>query len=621
MATKPPQEEPALDKNNPDSIYNWLCFKVSSPSFRNIIKDFIDDNCISFVDVDENSFQQGQLFNEFNQLLENLLSDLLIEGCITQEQFLVAAERGLSDDKYKKYFDQILNFSDYTYFKKVMTKRNYQLIKRVEEQMDQQKKEEQKKKEEELKKQAEMENQKNRTITGKEKEEEENRKLLNQLLYREEEEELQRAIQQSIQMEEEKKKIAIIEDEELQRALKRSLVDAVRAPPENNEEKKKEKQIKQEPKKEEKPIEPKKQEFKIEKNNMFNFSEEKPITSVNTPLTKNEFESKEDKPFNPSYIISASKGTEFQIEGKKAEFGISNTNQNKKTEFEIDQRKNDFEISAPKIPNPYARPAAPTPAQPKQTVKIENSHVTEELIDDTPEIKKEEKKDYKPTLIEIEKKKAEIKEKKNIIIENKDDNKKENKKSFNLLQFEENPKEENIVMAKEIKREKASDIIKNSLNQNKIDDENDDGGLLIDEDEGEDINNMQNEPKTNTFIDKKKDINLGKIKLGKDGGNFLNNFGGMKNYEKGGINKMENIMKGEQHKSVLNNQDYDEDYLDKIKEVENEKQARLKEYMEQLLKIKKEKRENKAKEVLSPEELAKLESKKKLAEKLKAKRK
>ena len=176
MATKLPQEEPVLDKNNPDSIYNWLCFKVSSPSFRNIIKDFIDDNCISFVDVEENSFQQGQLFNEFNQLLENLLSDLLIEGGITQEQFLVAAEKGLSDDKYKKYFDQILNFSDYTYFKRVMTKRNYQLIKRVEEQMDQQKKEAQKKKEEELKKQAEMENKKNKQITGKEKEKEEKRK-------------------------------------------------------------------------------------------------------------------------------------------------------------------------------------------------------------------------------------------------------------------------------------------------------------------------------------------------------------------------------------------------------------------------------------------------------------
>ena len=58
-----------------------------------------------------------------------------------------------------------------------------------------------------------------------------------------------------------------------------------------------------------------------------------------------------------------------------------------------------------------------------------------------------------------------------------------------------------------------------------------------------------------------------------------------------------------------------------MREVENEKQAKLREYREYLLKMKKEKRENKAKEVLSPEELAKLESKKRLAEQLKAKRK
>ena len=147
-----PTEEPTLDKNNPESIYNWLCFKISSPGFRNIMKDFIDDNCNIFIDVDENTFQQGQLFNEFNQLLENLLSDLLVEGGLTQEQFLLAAEKGLSDEKYKKYFDQILNLSDYNYFKKVMTKRNYQLIKRVEEQMAQAKKEIEMKKEQEMKK-------------------------------------------------------------------------------------------------------------------------------------------------------------------------------------------------------------------------------------------------------------------------------------------------------------------------------------------------------------------------------------------------------------------------------------------------------------------------------------
>ena len=130
------EEKIPLDKNNPDSIYNWLGLKIKSPSFRNIIKDFIDDNCSLFIDVDENTFQQGQLFNEFTQLIENILGDLLLEGGITQEQFLTAAERGLNDPNYKKYFDQLLNFSDYTYFKKMMTQRNYHLIQEVEKEME-----------------------------------------------------------------------------------------------------------------------------------------------------------------------------------------------------------------------------------------------------------------------------------------------------------------------------------------------------------------------------------------------------------------------------------------------------------------------------------------------------
>ena len=101
----------------------------------------------------------------------------------------------------------------------------------------------------------------------------------------------------------------------------------------------------------------------------------------------------------------------------------------------------------------------------------------------------------------------------------------------------------------------------------------------------------------------------------------MNNFSGMKNYEKGGMEKMENKIKESKIKSVLDNENDDDDFKQKLREVENEKQAKLKEYREYLLKMKKEKRENKAKEVLSPEELAKLESKKRLAEQLKAKRK
>ena len=230
------EEKIPLDKNNPDSIYNWLGLKIKSPSFRNIIKDFIDDNCSLFIDVDENTFQQGQLFNEFTQLIENILGDLLLEGGITQEQFLTAAERGLNDPNYKKYFDQLLNFSDYTYFKKMMTQRNYHLIQEVEKEMEKKQKEKEMKKKEEMEKKLQNEN-KGKNKKERNLEEEEQRKLLYQMLNKEEEEELQKAIQNSLELEEERRRIAVIEEEELKRVLKQSLLESKKAKPNNDEKK------------------------------------------------------------------------------------------------------------------------------------------------------------------------------------------------------------------------------------------------------------------------------------------------------------------------------------------------------------------------------------------------
>ena len=117
------------DKSNPDEIYKFVAKRISGPAFRNPLKNFIDENCITFIDVDENTFEQGQLFKELNQLLENLLDEVLKEGELTQEDFLKAAEKGTSDPKYKKYFNQVINFGDYNFFKSIMTKRNYQIIK------------------------------------------------------------------------------------------------------------------------------------------------------------------------------------------------------------------------------------------------------------------------------------------------------------------------------------------------------------------------------------------------------------------------------------------------------------------------------------------------------------
>ena len=604
------EEKISLDKNNPDSIYNWLALKIKSPSFRNIIKDFIDDNCSLFIDVDENTFQQGQLFNEFTQLIENILGDLLLEGGITQEQFLTAAERGLNDPNYKKYFDQLLNFSDYTYFKKMMTNRNYHLIKEVEEEIEKKKKEKENKIKEEMEKRLQNET-KGKNKKERDQEEKEQKELLYQMLNKEEEEELQKAIQKSLEIEEERRRIAVIEEEELKRVLKQSLLESTKTKPNNDEEKPEAKtEEKIEPKKEEKKPEAKKEEFKIQKSDMINFEQKEKTTSETPSIStnKNSFNiisnndnfqvsgiiaKEEPKQNKPNYIISEGKGFEFQVESKKNNFDISST-----TPTTIPGKI--------QSPNPYARPS-PSP-QSNPNLKIDNSHVIkQDLIDDETELKNNKKK---------------LNNNIPIINNQPNENKIDNKKSVNLLQFEDNTKEENLIMAKEIKGEKASDIIKNTLNDNKIKEDKDDDGLLID-DEEEDANNFQpnNGPKTNTFIDKKQDINLGKVKIGRDGGNFLNNFRDMSNYEKGGMERMEKQLRGTEFKSVLDNQNEDDDYKNKLREVENEKQAKLREYREYLLKMKKEKRENKAKEVLSPEELAKLESKKRLAEQLKAKRK
>ena len=73
-----------------DSIYSYVLTKIKSPEFRNPIKDFIDENCSSFIGVDENTFEQGALFNEFTLLIENLLETLCKENNISEEMFLFA---------------------------------------------------------------------------------------------------------------------------------------------------------------------------------------------------------------------------------------------------------------------------------------------------------------------------------------------------------------------------------------------------------------------------------------------------------------------------------------------------------------------------------------------------
>jgi len=187
------------DQPDLEWMYEVVYQIIRSPEFRNPIKDFIDDNCGTFIGLDENTFEQGQLHKEFTLLIDGLLDTLTKEIGITEEMFCLAAKKGLNEPKAKKYFEQLISFTNYNYFKNLMTKRNFQL--------------------EELAYKQMMEDKKGNEEDNEEDNEEELEKKRKEM----EENELQCALKMSLAVEEEKKKLEQIEDEELQRAIQLSL--------------------------------------------------------------------------------------------------------------------------------------------------------------------------------------------------------------------------------------------------------------------------------------------------------------------------------------------------------------------------------------------------------------
>lgn len=124
-----------LNENAQGSVYNWIANKISSHEFRNKIRDFIDNNCAIFLDDNVNSFQYGIIFKDMNVLLERLLKNICKEGNISREDFSKALQRGIKDEKYKKYFLRIERLRVYSFFREIMVKRNIDLMKLAEKQM------------------------------------------------------------------------------------------------------------------------------------------------------------------------------------------------------------------------------------------------------------------------------------------------------------------------------------------------------------------------------------------------------------------------------------------------------------------------------------------------------
>ena len=487
------------DKSNPEDVYNYVARSISGPSFRNPLKNFIDENCITFIDIEENTFEQGQLFKEMNLLLENLLDDVLKEGQLSQEDFLKAAERGLEDKKYKKYFNQVINFGDYNFFKNIMTKRNYQIIKMAEQEMQKANNPPSQEQQEEIPKIQEP-----KSEEVKAEEDKMTRELVRKML-EEESKELDEAIKQSLAEEEERRRIAVIEEEEIRRALKNSLQQTKNETP-KVEEPKPEETKKEEPKKEEpKKEEPKKEEPKKE----------------------------EPKKFVP--VISTAGNFQFSGLEKPKEEPKPPEKKPEKTQFSFQPSSVNniqYQIQSNPIP-PITQPKPEEKKEeikPKEDIQPKKDIKTKDLIDDEPT--KEEPKN------EINEKEEEIKPKQNERITrefvNVFDEKKKTLKPLNnkprnfnninlgpskntLLQdlqkkkgtIKEDIERMNIKKENKQKIESATEILKKNMEKNKQDMNDiinvDNDGLLIDDDDNE-------EDDKNEYFSKH-NIQFGKIEI------------------------------------------------------------------------------------------------------------
>ena len=487
------------DKSNPEEVYNFVAKRISGPAFRNPLKNFIDENCMTFIDVDENTFEQGELFKELNQLLENLLQEVLEDGQLTQEDFLQAAEKGITDPKYKKYFNQVINFGDYNFFKTIMTKRNYQIIKMAEQQMANA----QKMAEEGQEQNKEEENYNNEQRT---------KELVAKLL-EEEKKEYDEAIKQSLEEEDKRRRIAAIEEEELRRALKNSLM--VQEKQKEEPDIKKDEPKKDEPKKEEPKKEPQKKIVPNVISSVSNFKFEglsKPEKNEKPPQeTKPEIkpEIKKSNPLPQNKFVLQSSNLSIQIQSNPYNQSQVQSKPEPESLQKIENNKEEVkkEIKPKEEPKNEIKPEI----EEKNDI-IPKEETKEDIKDNNEEIKpKKEERITRDFINVFDEKKKTLKPLGNI---NKGPNKPSllqdlQKKKGNIKDDIERIKIKN----EKQKNETALDIIKQSIEKDKDKQNNNDivnleddvGGLLINDDNDEEENK-------NEYVSKHK-IEFGKIEI------------------------------------------------------------------------------------------------------------
>ena len=119
-----------------DATASWLYDAVirylQGPMYTTPLMGFIDAKCLVFDDEEENKLEFTIIHNEFKALVENLLSDFLVELGVTPEGFVDVVSRANGEKALGEFVaSSILTVDDYFQFKAMMVRRNLDLTEEV----------------------------------------------------------------------------------------------------------------------------------------------------------------------------------------------------------------------------------------------------------------------------------------------------------------------------------------------------------------------------------------------------------------------------------------------------------------------------------------------------------
>ena len=75
-------------------LYRFLC----GENFRGKMKNFCNENYVSFTRKEENTHEQGKIFEDFRKIINDSLEEFCKEKKISDDIFLEAVEKGINDD-------------------------------------------------------------------------------------------------------------------------------------------------------------------------------------------------------------------------------------------------------------------------------------------------------------------------------------------------------------------------------------------------------------------------------------------------------------------------------------------------------------------------------------------